>query len=766
MILYIVLTSFVIYAISIGFISIKTKNNTYNDLIKLVDSYALEYANITKNNFVAYSNATKSFAQIFKDYENIPENQRRKIFIAQMKNILEKNDDFLSIWSIWEPYSIDTHDSLYVNSQASTFIGNFTPTFYRNKKEILLRYNITDTTESLLFSNKKYAIPKTTRTETILNPDYYSWDTKKISLKTSIVAPIINNNSFLGVIGIDFQLISVQNILNNLNPLKNSQVLLISNNGHFVNNQNKKLINEHFDKLFPDTINNIIISEKIPKGKTFSFFYKNPYTGQAEYYSFAPVFICNTESPWYISVIVPEKVLLKKANTHLIISLIIGIAGLILLIVIIWFIAQTISKPLIKNINLLNKLAKGNLKDVEKIPEKSKDEIGEITRSVNTLLEGLRSTSEFAKQIGSGNLNAEFQLLSKNDALGISLLEMKKNLQHTEEERIKNKEKDDKQNETTQEITKFGDILRKNNNDIEKLSYDILENLLKYLDATLGTLFIINDTDLENIKYELKAAIAFNRGKLIEKDFLIGEGLVGRCANEKITIYITDVPVEFVNFTSGLKDETPRNLLLVPLKLNDEVFGVIELISFNFFENYQIEFIEKVGENIASTLSSVKINQQTTKLLGQAQEQGEQLSSQEEEMRQNIEEMQATQEEAAKRESKTKSTLDSINSISYVAEYDINGDLININDNYLNLLSVAREQIIGKNYKNVDFFIKDKTENATKFWNELKNGIKKQKVDVIKSRTKQILLASSYTPVVNQDGDIQKILNIAIKITE
>ena len=242
MILYIVLTSFVIYTISIGFISIKTKNNTYNNLIKLVDSHALEYANITKNNFVPYSSITKSLAQIFKDYENIPENQRREIFIAQMKNILEKNSDFLSVWSIWEPYSIDKHDSLYVNSQASTFIGNFTPTFYRNKNEILLQYNIADTTESLLFSNDKYTIPKTTRTETILNPDYYSWDTKKINLKTSIVAPIINNNNFLGVVGIDFQLINIQNILNNLNPLKNSQVLLISNNGHFVNNQNKKLI--------------------------------------------------------------------------------------------------------------------------------------------------------------------------------------------------------------------------------------------------------------------------------------------------------------------------------------------------------------------------------------------------------------------------------------------------------------------------------------------------------------------------------------------
>jgi hypothetical protein len=90
------------------------------------------------------------------------------------------------------------------------------------------------------------------------------------------------------------------------------------------------------------------------------------------------------------------------------------------------------------------------------------------------------------------------------------------------------------------------------------------------------------------------------------------------------------------------------------MKYNERVEAVLELASFVKFEPHEVEFLEKAGEVIASSIYATKTNERTTKLLKETQEQAEVLKAQEEELRQNMEEMQATQEDMRRRESGVK----------------------------------------------------------------------------------------------------------------
>ncbi len=325
-----------------------------------------------------------------------------------------------------------------------------------------------------------------------------------------------------------------------------------------------------------------------------------------------------------------------------------GVVLIIISVIIALFLAQLVIKPIVKIKDVLIMMGNGVMPS-KQIKERN-DEIGEMAAALNALIRGLKETTDFSIEIGKRNFESPFVPLSDDDDLGNALLEMRTNLKHATEEEAKRKKEDDQRNWSSHGIAKFSDILRQNNDDIEKLSYDIISNLVKYCDANQGGLFLVNDDD-ENDKYiEMASAYAFNRKKFLEKRIEIGVGLVGRAVQEGETIYITDVPNDYITITSGLGDDNPKSILIVPLVVNDQVYGVIEMASFREFEKYQIEFVEKIGENIASTLSTVKVNIRTAELLERTKQQAEEMRAQEEEMRQNMEELQATQEESARRE--------------------------------------------------------------------------------------------------------------------
>lgn len=303
----------------------------------------------------------------------------------------------------------------------------------------------------------------------------------------------------------------------------------------------------------------------------------------------------------------------------------------------------------IKSVNkILQRMGNGILPDQD--IKEGNDEIGEMSASLNNLVHGLKDITKFSVEIGNGNFDSIFTPLSEDDDLGNALLDMRNSLKKATEEEQKRKKEDEQRNWASNGIANFSDLLRQNNDNIEELSYSIISNLVKYTDANQGGLFVINDDDESEKFIELKAAFAFNKKKFIDKKIEMGVGLIGRCVQESETIFMTEIPNDYIQITSGLGDDNPKCLLIVPLITNEIVYGVIELASFKVFEKYQIEFIERIGENIAATLSSVKTSIKTNQLLERTQQQAEQMRSQEEEMRQNMEELQATQEESARRE--------------------------------------------------------------------------------------------------------------------
>lgn len=385
-----------------------------------------------------------------------------------------------------------------------------------------------------------------------------------------------------------------------------------------------------------------------------------------------------------------------------------GIVGLIVVLLTIAILLSVlfvndISKKLKDVESVLSKLSLGELTTLENSKVQN-DEIGIMIQSVQGLTENFKKTAAFSENIGKGNLDAEFVPLSEKDVLGNSLLTMRSNLKQV-------KESEAKRNWIVEGLAKFNEFTRDTSN-VTKFYDDVLSNLIRYIHANQGYFYVLNDENPEELYMEIKSVYAYGKQKYLEEKKMIKykQGLVGQAWFDKEALYFTEVPQEYVTITSGMGESTPTCIFIIPLMVNENVFGAIEIASFEPLEDYKVEFITKLSETLASTVSSVKTNERTRILLQASQEAEQALSAQEEEIRQNMEEMSATQaemervqrtlaNEKKRIEDELEAQLNIINQIAIVSKTDLQGNITFANDEFVKWSKYSREELIGANHR-------------------------------------------------------------------
>ncbi|MEQ8477634.1 GAF domain-containing protein [Fulvivirga sp.] len=392
--------------------------------------------------------------------------------------------------------------------------------------------------------------------------------------------------------------------------------------------------------------------------------------------------------------------------------------------------------------------------------ERNTIENAENIIKLQTAEERMNQNIEFAKRISEGEFNYEYAL-EEGDQMGSALVSMNSNLK---ESSVREKQESFK----NVGLTEIGDIIRNHSENLNELTYQIVSYLVTYMKLNQGGVFILNDDDEDNKFLELKGCYAYERKKFLEKRIGIGEGLIGQCYLERSVIYLKDVPKDYVRITSGLGDAPPSNLIIVPIKNEDTIEGVMELASFKLLEQYEIDFLTRACENIATTIASAKINARTKLLYEESQQQTEEMRAQEEEMRQNMEELSATQEEMERTSLKFKSKYEAINGSGVGSiEFDLYGNIVEANDAFCELMMYEKDEVIGKHHR--IFVDKEyaQSESYRLFWNELGQGkLHKGEFTRYNKKGKSVILLGAYSVLKNEHDVPVGVIKFAMDITK
>jgi methyl-accepting chemotaxis protein len=689
----------------------------------------------------------RTLSQVMSFYRIVPDSSWMKI----VPNIyLEVAKNNLQIDNLWDSWEMSAYNPKYKKPY-----GRFTMAVYNSPNGQIYKEEY----KSLTGDSKQYAKNKAKNAENIHEPYLYAFDKIKDHevLITDLTSPIRDaDGNFAGLVGADIQLTKIQSIVNKIKPYENSISYLISSEGVYISNPDESLVGSNASKDL--NLNQNI--EQIKKGKQIAF--TQIENEEEYYYIFTPINIGNTHSPWSLVLKIPMNDLensLRSSGDNL--AIFIAIFTIILISVLVYLITKRITKPIHSITKIFENLSKGYISNDMLTNYKTGDEFEEISNALNQYIKGLSDKVSFAEEIGKQNYhNIELTLLSENDKLGQSLIAMQNSLSQASITEEKRKMEEEHTIWANEGYAKFGEILRTGSDNQSHFYNSIIINLVKYVKVNQGGLFLLNDNDEEDKYLELVSMYAYDRQKYTSKRIEIGENLVGQCFLEKESIFLTEVPQQYVQITSGLGEANPSCIFIVPIIFNETVYGIIELASFTVLEEYKRKFIEKLGEAIGSSISIYKVNLKTRKLLEDSKEKSEELASQEEEIRQNLEELQTTQEESARREQEMSNLIGALQSSFNITELDLKGRIANINHNYARVIGLPADSLLGNQWLTY-------VESDDLDFNEILEIIENK--SFLKRKTNLISgveILETYLLIRDVDESPVKVLNMAINLNE
>jgi len=230
--------------------------------------------------------------------------------------------------------------------------------------------------------------------------------------------------------------------------------------------------------------------------------------------------------------------------------------------------------------------------------------------------------------------------------------------EHEEEIRRRNEEEKDIRF-YTDGVAKMSEIIAKKRRDLVELSSAMISELVRYVNASAGGIFVTDDSDPSHMVLKASGEFCLSSENTINGVFEVGEGNIGACFKEKQTLSCDNLPDGYILLRSGLGKISLHHAVYVPIVQDNAAVGVIEIASTAKLSENTVRFIEKIAESLASIITIIKANEKSNLMIEQNNAQAEELRAQEEEMRQNMEELMATQEESQRKEKKLETELES-----------------------------------------------------------------------------------------------------------
>ncbi|MEV0966692.1 HAMP domain-containing protein [Streptomyces sp. NPDC049910] len=264
-----------------------------------------------------------------------------------------------------------------------------------------------------------------------------------------------------------------------------------------------------------------------------------------------------------------------------------------------------------------------------------------LTENVNELAGNLtrqvRAIAEVTSAVAEGDLTRSITV----DASG-EVSELKDNINAMVESLRATTRANQEQDWLKTNLARISGLMQ-GHRDLAAVAELVMDELTPLVSAQYGAFYLAEETQ-DGTRLRLVGSYGRPAGTPGQDRFGLGESLVGQAARSRRTIAADNVPGDYV-ISSGLGRTTPGSLIVLPVVVDEQVLGVIELASFTPFTPVHRDFLGQLMEMIGVNVNTIVANARTDELLEESQRLATELQSRSEELQVQQDELQRSNAE-------------------------------------------------------------------------------------------------------------------------
>lgn len=319
----------------------------------------------------------------------------REVASEYLRDALEGFPDFIAVWSRWEDDAFDGADASHRSVAGESFDGSavdgrFAPLWHAARGVTELAVLGTLDAAAL----EAYQQSKSLSESELLEPRtvQYASDIEAKPDIITLLAPILKDGLFLGVVGVDMPLGKLASYVAAQKPAGSGYAFVLGNSGRMLVHPTESFKGKPFADIAPRAETKFGVQSSVARGGSLAYTATSMTSDRPSMFVITRLAVKDLRRPWALGIEIPMDALTGEISASRTFSIMVGVIVALVTALATLIFARAAVRPISTTAAAIRDIADGEGDLTRRLSVRRKDETGALAESFNRFAESLRQS--------------------------------------------------------------------------------------------------------------------------------------------------------------------------------------------------------------------------------------------------------------------------------------------------------------------------------------------------------------------------------------